>query len=143
MNTIDSNIVGVNNFITDLLDGMKAKRVAKALLSEGGFCIYQKEAGALIPSDCDGDHDPTELSEDLEALGFYLRREPEGHYYRYDPNGIEDQDSMFFIVAMGYSGEFYQAEARFTLITNITGNLKQTLRKHNPVKTRDYADSVY
>ena len=141
MNTIDNNMVGVNNFITDLLDGMKAKKVSTLLLTAGGYCIYQKEAGALIASDCDGNHDPAELFEDLAALGFTLKTKQEDYYYRYDPNGKEDPDSMFFIVQTGRTLGSHRAS--FQLMKENGWMVKRELQEHNPVTTSDYVDYVY
>lgn len=131
---------GISNFITDLMERMEEKNADVLVFPVGSYCLYQKDDGTIFGTHHRDRLETDELREDFAALGITLKLD-ETYYYRYDPNGTADKESLFFIILMEKkNGKSFIQVAPMKTVDRL---MKQILRDNNPVTASDYRDYAY
>jgi hypothetical protein len=130
---------GVNNFITDLIDGMKATSSTGFIIYEDSNSFYQTKNGDIEETKLPIRPTLEEIREDLLALGFVLQ-EKEIYYYRHDPNGKRDKESTYLSISM------QMLELRHTVVFRQIEShslIRQELQHTNPMTAQEYRDYAY
>lgn len=131
---------GINNFITDLLERMKQKEADSLLMPVDSFCLYGKKNGTIFGTPHRDKINLEELVEDFDALGIDVRI-PGDWYYRHDPTGAIDKESLYYYVTVTKRIDYHGVEVAF--IPEPDKLFKDILRDNNPVTRQEYHEYAY
>lgn len=131
---------GINNFITDLIEEMKPRGVSSLIIPVGSFCLYKRGDDTIFGTRHRAKIDLGELTEDFEALGINVRKSGTW-YYRHDPTGLIDGESLYYAVMVTENVDYHGVEVVF--IENPDKLFKDILRDNNPVTREEFHEYAY